>query len=136
MRNLLRRLERAGSSSDRSGIGLGSRKVYHRAGQADRLTGTLSVVDFESALRKSLPCSRRKITEGKRGKSGIALVAVLQVQHFSAALATCSVQATWSYWIATRKVLASVTQGRALEGSDSHNSSQLCVGFRPRAAAH
>jgi hypothetical protein len=63
-------------------------------GKADRLTGKLSVVDFESTLRKFLPCSRRNITEGKRGKSGIARVSVLPAQHFSAALATCSVQAT------------------------------------------
>ena len=38
-------------------------------GKADRLTGKLAVVDFESTLRKFLPCSRRKITGGKRGKS-------------------------------------------------------------------
>jgi hypothetical protein len=42
-------------------------------GKADRLAGKLAVVDFESTfestLRKFLPCSRRKITGGKRGKS-------------------------------------------------------------------
>jgi len=37
-------------------------------GKADRLAGKLAVVDFESTLRKFLPCSRRKITGGKRGK--------------------------------------------------------------------
>ena len=70
MRNFQRRLEHAGNSNDRSGIGWAVETYTTEPGKADRLTGKLSVVDFESALRKFLPLLAE---QGKRWKKVIRI---------------------------------------------------------------
>jgi hypothetical protein len=69
-----------------------------------------------------------EITGGKRGKSGIALVSVLQVQHFFGSLGYLFGP---SHIVILDRddesIILGNAAGKALEGSDSHNSSQFVL---------